>query len=619
MIRTTLSICALFGCMVVLAGMMSKPATTTPVSETSSQPEELRQARPGKNASGERLSLKHTSGLGEGMLIPTAGDEGTCAIPAGHIQVVSGEEESPLISLEPTPVQASKASEEELKPLDSEKPVAKKAEKNTASDDNSGLPANPIRGKGSNASSRRTEQMVALRGGRRSNPSEKEKEPYTPDRGPGGNAPLVPGQETGPKPSLSEDSSLGADDEMPAEGKDSEEDAATDDVKKSEVEEKPAKDEETSEAVKPSEEPAPLETEGSPLKPLGPEKPLLKAADQPEPLSPELLELHERLQDALAYYYQRPENVATRSPWGAMHAMIAYGVDSELIAGNRKVNAIGWLCFNGTCNGQRLFYTDRGQLVAQIGPGVQGHAGQFLSMLAQSRVTTDYPIRVDSQNFSVASLIEYEKQTCRPKTELTFKLIALSHYLKSDEQWKSNDMQDWSVSRLIKEELAQPIVGAACGGTHRLTGLSYAVKKRKQRGEPIEGQWHRADKFIQEFHEYTFRLQNPDGSFSTEWFKGRGNDGPPSRRLETTGHTTEWLTFSLSDAELRDPKMVKSISYLTNLLLEGRNEKWSIGPLGHGLHALAIYDERVFGNKPGTRKLELASRRVMPTQPVRRY
>ena len=49
---------------------------------------------------------------------------------------------------------------------------------------------------------------------------------------------------------------------------------------------------------------------------------------------PELLELRSRLRECLAYYYFRPENVAIRSPWGAMHAMIAYGVDSELIAGD---------------------------------------------------------------------------------------------------------------------------------------------------------------------------------------------------------------------------------------------------------------------------------------------
>jgi hypothetical protein len=328
-------------------------------------------------------------------------------------------------------------------------------------------------------------------------------------------------------------------------------------------------------------------------------------------LAPELKVLREKLRDALAYYYQQPENVASRSPWGAMHAMIAYGVDSELIAQNRKVNAIGYLCFNGNCNGQTLFWVQNNKLQTKIGPGVQGHAGQFLAMLAQSRVRQDYPMNVDHFDFKVADLIEHEKYTCQPRTELTFKLIALTHYLKSDEKWKSFDGQVWDIPRLIQEELNQPIIGAACGGTHRLTGFSYAVHKREQRKEPIEGQWLRAKKFIEDYHAYTFKLQNPDGSFSTNWFESRGDEGPPSRRLETTGHITEWLAYSLSEAELQDPRMVKSVDYLANLLLDGRNEKWSIGPLGHGLHALAIYDERVFGGKPGQRSDQLA-RQVKP-------
>jgi len=298
--------------------------------------------------------------------------------------------------------------------------------------------------------------------------------------------------------------------------------------------------------------------------------------------------------------------VAIRSPWGAMHAMIAYGVDSELIAGDRRVNAIGYLCYNGTCNGQQLFHTTNKKIAARIGVGVQGHGGQFLSMLAQSRVKTDFPMKADGLDFTVADLIQFEKDSCRPRTELTFKLISLVHYLKSDDTWKSNDGQDWDIPRLIQEELKQPIVGAACGGTHRMTGFSYAVRKREQRKEELTGQWLRAKKFVESYHEYTFRLQNPDGSFSTDWFAGRADFGPPSRRLETTGHITEWLSFSLSPAELRDPKMIKSVQYLTNLLLKGRDDKWSIGPLGHGLHALAIYDERVFAGKPGQRGLELA-------------
>jgi hypothetical protein len=351
----------------------------------------------------------------------------------------------------------------------------------------------------------------------------------------------------------------------------------------------------------PADHPTNLPTDGSPSGQNGDETALTESE-----LSPELIALRTRLRECLAWYYFRPENVAVRSPWGAMHAMIAYGVDSQLIAGDQRVNAIGYLNYNGVCNGQSLFYTSGNKIHAQIGVGVQGHAGQYLAMLAQSRVKKDFPIRVNGQDFTVADLIQHEKDTCRPQSELTFKLIALSHYLKSDEKWKSDDGQDWGIQRLIQEELKQTIHGAACGGTHRLTGFSYAVRKREQRKEPIEGQWKRAKKYIEDYHEYTFKLQNPDGSMSTEWFVTRADFGDHARRLQTTGHITEWLAFSLRKDQLTEPRMVKTVSYLTNLLLDQRHEKWSIGPLGHGLHALAIYDERVFGGKPGERGAQLA-------------
>jgi hypothetical protein len=337
-----------------------------------------------------------------------------------------------------------------------------------------------------------------------------------------------------------------------------------------------------------------------------------KAPEKEQELSPEMRQLREEIRECLSHYYIRPENVAARSPWACMHAMIAYGVDSNLIVNNQRVNAIGYLNYNGNCNGQQLFYTQGGKLQARIGPGVQGHAGQYLAMLAQSRVKANFPIKVDTEDFTVADLIEHEKLTCRPNTELTFKLIALTHYLRSDDSWTSNDGQSWDIPRLIKEELNQKIVGAACGGTHRLMGFSYAVRKREQRGEVIEGQWLRAKKFLESYHAYTFRLQNPDGSFSTEWFVGRADNGPPGRRLETTGHITEWLSYSLSKEELTSPEMVKSVSYLTKLLYEHRNTKWNIGPMGHGLHALSTFDERVFGGEPGKRAEQLA-RYARPT------
>jgi hypothetical protein len=252
-----------------------------------------------------------------------------------------------------------------------------------------------------------------------------------------------------------------------------------------------------------------------------------------------------------------------------------------------------------------MLFVNNGKIEARRGVGVQGHHGQFLAILAQSAVMSDYPMYVSGQHFTIEELIEFEKANCFAGEELTFKLIALMHYLDSDATWKARDGQEWSIQRLVREELAQPIRGAACGGTHRLMGFSYAVNKRVQRGKPVVGEFQRAQKYIQDYHRYTIGLQNPDGSFSTEWFVRRGNSPDIDRRLKTSGHILEWMAFSVSDQELQDPKMVAAADYLATLLLKHDQHKWEIGPLGHGLHALALYNSRVFKDNQIARPLDL--------------
>jgi hypothetical protein len=306
--------------------------------------------------------------------------------------------------------------------------------------------------------------------------------------------------------------------------------------------------------------------------------------------------LQEKIHRVLTLYFPKHQNTRDNNAWEVMHEIIAYGVDAQLFRdgpSGPKVNAIGWLCYNGSCKGEQMLYLDRGQLVARKGPGVQGHYGQFLAILAQSRLPMDYPMLISGKKFTIADLVQHEQSDCQPGEELTFKLIGLMHYLDSDATWTSRDGQAWSIPRLITEELKQPIRGAACGGTHRLMGFSYAVNKRIQRGKPVTGEFARAQKFINEYHRYTFSLQNSDGSFSTQWFTRREADPDVDRRLKTTGHITEWLAFSLSDDEVRSPAMVKAVDYLATILLADRNRSWEIGPLGHGLHALALYDRRL--------------------------
>jgi hypothetical protein len=333
-------------------------------------------------------------------------------------------------------------------------------------------------------------------------------------------------------------------------------------------------------------------------------KPVVESpAKQPIKVLPQTARMRPRIDTALNYYLLKPESNVERSPWAVFHAILPFGSETTLRADGRTVSAINWMCFNGSCRGQRIFIPQKnGSFQPAVGAGVQGHDGQFLAILAQSRVPANYPLQVGRKRYTLEDLIDYEMRTCQAKTELTFKLIALSHYLVNDATWVNDKGEPWSIERLVEEELAQPIIGSACGGTHRLMGLSFALKQRRAAGLPIDGQYARAEIFLKDFIDYAWTLQNPDGSFSTEWFEGRGNKQDMQRKLQTTGHIVEWLVYTLPDEELQSPRLLRSIEFLTYCLVEQRQTDWKIGPRSHALHALAMYQERIFGVTMGTRR-----------------
>lgn len=336
-------------------------------------------------------------------------------------------------------------------------------------------------------------------------------------------------------------------------------------------------------------------------------KPDRPAGRHPLQLSNDQVSVRAEINQLLRYYIQYPETITRRSPWAVMHAILPYGVEAELSAGNRRVNAIGWMSYNGLCKTQRIFQSTRTGFRTNLGPGVQGHEGQFLAILAQSKVAPNYPIKVGTRNYTVNDLVKYEMATCREKSELTFKLIALSYYLESNQRWRDNQGVSWSLEKLVAEELEQPVIGAACGGTHRLMGLTFSLLQRKQAGLPIEGHWERSEQFLNDFVAYAFSLQNPDGSFSTEWFEARANDPDVERKIQTTGHILEWLIYTLPDDQLQTPPIEKAIRFLLGTLGAEPGRDWPIGPRGHSLRALALYNQRVFGAEPGKLKQYIAN------------
>ena len=276
--------------------------------------------------------------------------------------------------------------------------------------------------------------------------------------------------------------------------------------------------------------------------------------------------LRVRITQTLAAYQRRPLNTAQHTPWEVMHGFIAFGIPTKVRVGGPAgdlVNAIGWVI---TCPPQR--------------PPV----------LTQ-------PIAIQSKKFTVADLVKEEQLACRSNTELTFALIALAHYLPTDARWEARDGKTWSLEKLVTEEIEQPIRGAPCGGTHRLFGLAYGCQRRLRATGGLDGVYLRADKFVRDYQQFALtKLQNRDGSFSTEWFKYPADrDDDIDRKIQTTGHILEWLVASLDQDDLFQPRVTAAVEFLTAALAREPSRDWKIGPLGHALHALTIYQERAWG------------------------
>lgn len=340
----------------------------------------------------------------------------------------------------------------------------------------------------------------------------------------------------------------------------------------------------------------------APTAPLPPDLSLdsTTATAAPPPRTTDLDSLRHRIARVLDVYRRRPLSTLEHNPWEVMHWSLTWGAGARIRHGNKGgdlVDAFEWLNRGGRCHGQVMVATDAGRVVALQGKGMQGHASQYLAVMAQARLPKSMPLSVDGRRFTIADLIESEKRACKEKSELTFVLIAMTHYLDTDATWKSADGTTWSLPKVVEEELAQPIHGAPCGGSHRLFGLAYACQERRRATGGLDGVYARANRFYRLHQQKMFsELQNRDGSFSTAWFEKPEDGTDIERKLRTTGHMLEFLVSTADQKVLYHPKTVQAAEFLAKTLEDDPDKEWKIGPMCHALHGLAIYQERVWSS-----------------------
>jgi len=324
--------------------------------------------------------------------------------------------------------------------------------------------------------------------------------------------------------------------------------------------------------------------------------------------------------DPLAIQVDRAINVSSRrfltiehhSPWQILHGILALRQNFRINRPGGKpgdrVRALDWLTEGASYRSTPLFRRTGhgGQAQPYTQPyEFEGHPNQFLAILTMSRLPGEHRFAVagspDKQVVSINDLVKHAQATVNDREEITWTLWALSHYLPPETEWLNAAGEPWSIERLVKIQTSEDTDEAACGGTHGLYAMTHArnVYRRAHKGQ-VRGAWLEADQKIRRHVEEARIYQNSDGTFSASYFLGPHQGHQFQERIETSGHTLEWLIQAVSDEQLKSAWLRRGVAAMAEDLTRHSDKTVQCGPLYHALHGLVLFRERTRPPAPST-------------------
>ncbi len=311
--------------------------------------------------------------------------------------------------------------------------------------------------------------------------------------------------------------------------------------------------------------------------------------------------LSERIEAAIGQVGRRDVQI-TNGFWTVSHGILGMGPELTLYDPQTKgrVNAVDHLCGGGKLRGMRFIPTGYG-LEVQNGPMFvgQGHTDQFVAEMVQVGLSPDRKFIVHGKEYTFMDFIRQAQSRVRvtEDQELSWAIVAIGQCLGTDITWTNRFDEELHFEDLVRYELEQNVKDAACGGTHRLFGLSWVYQLHLRKGGQETGVWKEIAVQTAEYQKLARELQNPDGSFSTAFFRGPGNASDMKQRISTTGHTLEWLALSLTDAQLQEPWVRHAASALALMILDIQDSPMEGGTLYHAVHSLRLYSSRLSGSR----------------------
>jgi hypothetical protein len=302
-------------------------------------------------------------------------------------------------------------------------------------------------------------------------------------------------------------------------------------------------------------------------------------------------------EEAIQETGKRKLTAGVHTPWQVVHGILAQRWDLMLQRPGTgdQISGIEWITSGVYHEGQPLWeatpYGGRGHPYTHP-YAFEGHPTQFMGYMTMADIPLDYEVKTPTRIITIRDIINDAKMQVHQGVEITWTLWALAHYLEPDAQWFNAAGEPWSIERLVKLQVDEPVTSGACGGCHGLYALAYARNMYISTGKPLRGVWFEADQKIKRYIAEAKALQNPDGSFSTNHFKGPGYSTDFPTRISTSGHELEWLMIALPQSKLKEEWIRKGITSVARDLIDNKHVSSDCGPLFHGMHALVVYRQR---------------------------
>jgi hypothetical protein len=291
--------------------------------------------------------------------------------------------------------------------------------------------------------------------------------------------------------------------------------------------------------------------------------------------------------------------------WTVFHGILGLGpsVTLEDPLTGRKVNALDYIASGGKVPGLHFIPTPDG-LDVETGPGTfekQGHQDQFVAEMVEWNVAAERKFRVDGKDHTFGDFLRFSKARASANPalnqELEWALVIIGTHYGTDAEWTNAFGEKVRFEDLVRAELGKDLDKAACGGTHLLFGLTwvYHLHQQKHPGE-TSGVWKDVADRIAAYKKKAREAQNPDDTFSTDFFNSRAEVPDVNRRINTTGHVLEWLSLAMTDDELKEPWVQAAANSLAMLFLSNERTMLEGGGMYHAVHGLLIYTSRVYGS-----------------------